>query len=182
MDFETYYTLANVNSANNFYYGNEVIVIPEGLSRTTWHRTTWHRQYLKREILYSHDAKGKKNEEFLLIIRANNNTMRSDIKCAYWINFTKPHNIGSLLGFRIACWSRDNGKSATWSRMRTATTDACTQCTTNFRRACCRDIKYRKGRRRSQVYFLIIVRSITDLTIHVVDQDSRLLNFCDKRS
>jgi len=70
-------------------------------------------QYLKREILYSHDAKGKENEEFLLIIRANNNTMRSAIKCAYWINFTKPHNIGSLLGFRIACWSHDNGKSAT---------------------------------------------------------------------
>ena len=28
-DFEMYYTLANVNSINKFYYGNEEIVIPE---------------------------------------------------------------------------------------------------------------------------------------------------------
>jgi len=27
--------------------------------------------------------------------------MKSEIKCAYRINFTKPHNIGSLLGFSL---------------------------------------------------------------------------------
>ena len=38
------------------------------------------------------------------------NTMKSEIKCAYRVNFTKSHNIGSLLGFhRIACCSRNNG-------------------------------------------------------------------------
>jgi len=29
----------------------------------------------------------------------NNNTMKSEIKCAYRVNFIKLHNIGSLLGF-----------------------------------------------------------------------------------
>jgi len=33
------------------------------------------------------------------VLRANYNTMKSEIKCAYRINFTKPDNIGLLLGF-----------------------------------------------------------------------------------
>ncbi|KYN29528.1 hypothetical protein ALC57_01025 [Trachymyrmex cornetzi] len=96
-DFETYYTLANVNSTNNkFYYDNKEIVIPEGS-----YELRDIERYLKREILRSHDAKGKDDEEFLLVIRANNNTMKSEIKCAYRINFTKPRNIGSLAGIFI---------------------------------------------------------------------------------
>jgi len=39
------------------------------------------------------------NEDFPIALRANNNTMKSDIKCIYRINFNKPGNIGSLLGF-----------------------------------------------------------------------------------
>jgi len=38
-------------------------------------------------------------EEYLIVLRANYNTMKSEIKCAYRINFIKPDNIGSLLGF-----------------------------------------------------------------------------------
>ena len=85
-DFKIYYTLGNVNSTNKkFYYGNEEIVIPEES-----YELRDIKQYLKREILRSHNAKGKEDEEFLLVIRANNNTMRNEIKCAYRINFTKP--------------------------------------------------------------------------------------------
>jgi len=39
------------------------------------------------------------NEDFPIALRANNNTMKNDIKCVYKINFSKPNNIGSLLGF-----------------------------------------------------------------------------------
>jgi len=46
--------------------------------------------------------KDEDNEsEYPLIIHANNNMMKSEIKCAYRINFTKLHNIGSLLGFSL---------------------------------------------------------------------------------
>ncbi|KYQ57310.1 hypothetical protein ALC60_03730 [Trachymyrmex zeteki] len=96
-DFETYHTLANVNSTNHkFYFDDDEIVIPEGS-----YELRDIERYLKREILRSHDAKRKVDEdsEFPLVIRANNNTMRSEIKCAYRIDFTKPRNIGSLLGF-----------------------------------------------------------------------------------
>ena len=56
-------------------------------------------RHLKCEILHSHDAKDKKDKEFPLVIRVNNNTMRNKIKCAYQINFAKSHNVGPLLGF-----------------------------------------------------------------------------------
>jgi len=61
-------------------------------------------KYLKRAISKNITKKKmlRKDEddesEHLLIIRANNNTMKSEIKYAYRINFTKPHKIGSLLG------------------------------------------------------------------------------------
>jgi len=102
-DFEMYYTLADVNSTNNkFYYDNEEIVIPE---RPYKLRNI--ERYLKREILHSHNAKRKENEELPLVIRVNNNIMRSKIKCVYWINFTKPCNIvGSLLRFHQQIFRR----------------------------------------------------------------------------
>ena len=56
-------------------------------------------RYLKREILRSYNAKGKEDEKFPLVIRTNNNTMRSEIKYPYRINFAKLHNIVSLLRF-----------------------------------------------------------------------------------
>lgn len=104
-DFETYYTIPNINSSNNkFYYDNDdkEIVIPEGS-----YELRDISKYLKRAILQSHPDIAKKTtsrkeideDERVLVIRANNNTMKSEINCAYRINFTKPNNIGSLLGF-----------------------------------------------------------------------------------
>jgi len=78
-------------------------------------------KYLKRAILSSRSddiARKKthfKNEDeeskYPLMFHANNNTMKSEIKCAYRINFTKSGNIGPLLGFlsyTVYC-SRDSG-------------------------------------------------------------------------
>ncbi|KYM94373.1 hypothetical protein ALC62_15000 [Cyphomyrmex costatus] len=71
-DFETYYTLPNVNSTNNkIYFDNEEIVIPEGS-----YELRDIERYLKREILRPRGVKRKEDEEFPLVIRANNNTMR----------------------------------------------------------------------------------------------------------
>ncbi|KYM96687.1 hypothetical protein ALC62_12651 [Cyphomyrmex costatus] len=101
-DFETYHTISNVNSSNNKFYFDEddkEIVIPEGSYEI--HDLN---KDLKRAILQSrsNDVRERKlrkeDEENPLTIRANNNTMKSKIKCAYRVNFTKPHNIGSLFG------------------------------------------------------------------------------------
>jgi len=74
------------------------IVIPEGSYVKI-------NKYLRRAILQFYpDVKREKtlrkeDEQYSLIIHANNNTMKSEIKCAYRVNFIKPYNIGSLLGF-----------------------------------------------------------------------------------
>jgi len=107
MNFETYYTIPNVNASNNkFYFGDDAeITIPEGsyeiqainefLNRTIL------RKYL-RSMIHSNDEKKRsddKDEEYPLVLRANYSTMKSEIKCAYKINFSKPNNIGSSLEF-----------------------------------------------------------------------------------
>jgi len=111
-DFETYYTISNVNSSNNKFYfhkDDKEIIILEGS-----YELRDIKKYLKCAILRPNNAKKKsvsqssmkmmntktKYKKWLpLVIHANNNTMKSEIMSAYRINFTKSNNIGLLLGF-----------------------------------------------------------------------------------
>ena len=91
--FETYNTIPNVTSANNkFYYGedDEEITIPEGS-----YEIDAIAAYLKRAM----SKKAGDERDDVLLMYQNNNTMRTEMKCAYWINFDKPNTIGSTLGF-----------------------------------------------------------------------------------
>ncbi|KYN44632.1 hypothetical protein ALC56_00919 [Trachymyrmex septentrionalis] len=118
--FETYHTIPNVNKSNNKFYfdKNDVeITIPEGS-----YKVRDINEFLKRAILRKRcdalktvdvvrgdiknndaydDDNGEDGEllENPITLRANYNTMRCEIRCAYRINFDKPNSIGSLLGF-----------------------------------------------------------------------------------
>ena len=83
-DFETYYILASINSTNNKFYYAKQIGIPEGSNcDIEWYLN------VKFYVLMIWKARRIKSSG-VLIIHANNNTMRNEIKCAYRINFAKP--------------------------------------------------------------------------------------------
>ena len=111
-NFETYNSIQNVDSTNNKFYfdfDDKIITIPEGS-----YEIKAISRYLKAAILhrqvaidgetsandeYIYDNEDHKENERSIILRANENTMKSEIKCAFQINFSKPNNIGPLLGF-----------------------------------------------------------------------------------
>lgn len=92
VDFETFHVIPNIDSTNNkFYYNeNEVITIPQGSYELEAINT-----YLQNKISKEPTEKAAD----VITLRANMNTLKSEVKCKYSIDFSKDNTIGSLLGF-----------------------------------------------------------------------------------
>lgn len=87
---ETFNSIPNITKKNNqFYYNNKdkPIEIPEGS-----YEISDLSQYIKKKIL-------EEDKEAEFILSGNSNTLKSEIYCTYDIDFTKPNNIASVLGF-----------------------------------------------------------------------------------
>lgn len=84
LDFETYYTVPNVDdTCNIFSYGDGQVELPEGT-----YEVEDIEAYLKSKI-------GAQD----ISLKANNNTIKCEIHSKFKIDFTKDRSIGSLLGF-----------------------------------------------------------------------------------
>jgi hypothetical protein len=87
LSFDTYNSIPNIDEKNNaFYFGDgQVAHIPAGT-----YEVDAILKYMQERI---HEYK------HILVYKSNLNTFKTSIKCSVDIDFSKPNNIGSLLGF-----------------------------------------------------------------------------------
>lgn len=92
IDFVSYNSIPNVDSSNNvFHYDeNSEVVIPEG---------SYEIEDIEKYIV-NHITDKEEAESTVLTLKANNNTLKCEIKCNKSIDFTKKSSIGTLLGFK----------------------------------------------------------------------------------
>ena len=137
--FETYHTILNVNESNNKFYftKDDVEIIPEDS-----YEVRDINEFLKRAILLKRphcdaletvdvvrgdnnnnnnnnnnndaDDDNSKGGEYPLMLRANYNTMRCEIRCAYRINFVSPTSLDCCWDSRRSIYcSREDGTNRT---------------------------------------------------------------------
>lgn len=112
LDLETYYTIPNISSKkrnNKFYFdvNDEEITIPDGSYELDAIETYLTREIKKRRLRKGVISGGNNvdggggDDGSPIILQPNNSTMKTELKCIYRVNFTKPDNVGSILGFSM---------------------------------------------------------------------------------
>lgn len=99
LNFETYNTIPNISKPQNVFKltGKSAIVIPDGA-----YEINDINDYIQTQLDFDNDD----NEEYFLL-RGNNSTMKTMIKCTREIDFTNPNSIGRLLGFENKKYKAD---------------------------------------------------------------------------
>lgn len=200
-DFISYFTIPNVNKSNNrFHYKKEqkdavqVVTLPEG-SYEIQDINALINQLINAKEKHDTSTSTKKSDKYvndLIVIKPNHNTMFCEIKSdKYVIDFTQIKSIGSLLGFdkkvlgknethisqhpiniinvnaifiecNIVCNSFANGKSTHIIHMFYPTVPPgfkIVEHPTNV------------------IYLPINTREIREITLKIVDQNGKLINF-----
>lgn len=94
----TYNTIPNIetNINDTFTFDNKIVVIPEGS-----YEIADIEKYLQKILCTNADELDTAAVDNILSIKANNNTLKVEIKSKYKISFTEKSTVGRLLGFSL---------------------------------------------------------------------------------
>lgn len=178
--FQSFNSIPNIDQTNNkFYCGNKIITIPEGAYEIND----------LNEIIQS-----KVFEELndaVINITANNNTLKTLIKCTKDIDFTKTDSIGPLLGFkkRVLEANRDHESDSVANILKiNALCIECNISTGSYKNGIPNHIIHQffpsvpPGFKIIEapdhvIYLPINVNTITNITVKILDQDGNIVNF-----
>lgn len=209
IDFMTYNTIPNVDATNNkFYIGDFVITLPEG---------TYEIEDINKAIqsfLTEHDVKPKeapspaelapieeksapksikkhKYERTVLMLKQNLSTFKCEIKSNKDIDFTKPNNIGEILGFKPIKITTKKWHYSDYPIQITKVNGICIECNL-IQNSFNNDSKVHiihmfypnvpPGYKivenpKNVIYLPINTRFINEIVLKVTDQDGNLINF-----
>lgn len=188
LSFETYNSIPNVDESNNrFHFGDgKEIIIPVG---------TYEVEDIANFIQGQAKKLTSKQQNYFIQIGTNNNTLQTTLKSTVKVDFTKPNSIGKLLGFgdvivepgtthnsqhvvdifkvntiRIEC----NITSGSYVNEK--------QAHTIYQFFPAVPPGYKLVEIPNPIIYLpITTRSITNITLKIVDQDNKVVDFRNER-
>ena len=184
LSFQTYNTIPNVDESNNKFHfdDNKILTIPNG---------TYEIKDIADYIREHVTTYNTPEKIYHVMVDTNNNTMRTTIKATVPVDFSQPNSIGSLLGF---------GKRVLEPQMKHLSDNVADVFRVNTLRIECNIASgsYLNGRPAHTVYEFfpntpagykiveapspviyvpITVNSVDRITLKVVDQLDRIVNF-----
>lgn len=181
-DFETFMTIPNIEEGKNkLYLGDSVITIPEGT-----YDISDIDSFVREEI-----NKKFKDERLYLEIKPNLNTLKCYVKCTKAVDFTKEDSIGDILGFERKVLSEnivhESDNVTNISKVNTIMID-CNICVGSYNNDKPVHVIHQfyplvpAGYKIVEsplpiLYFPVSVKTISNITIKIIDQNSELINF-----
>lgn len=179
----TYNTIPNIDEGcNKFYYDkNKVIIIPTGS-----YEISDIEKYLQEKM-----ANNKVKKDDVLILRPNNNTIKCELMCKYAVNFEKDDSIGKLLGFSSKSLPANSLHSSDLPVSIIKVTSIRVECnivTGAFYNSRLSHTLFEFSPQvnpgyalviepRNHIYLPINVKNITNIIIHLLDQNGKPVNF-----
>lgn len=181
VNFETYYTIPNIEPpTNKFYIDQTIFEIPEGT-----YELSSIENVLRRQIFQQF------GRTVILLLSGNNSTLRTEIKCNVPIDFTPNDSIRTLLGFKPRLLAPNKLHIGDYPARISAVNVICIDCNlisgsySNNREVhilheTFPDVEpgYKIVDSPVNVIYLPVnSNTIDSITIKIVDQDGKLINF-----
>ena len=188
--FYTYHSIPNIIEKinNKFYYGaNQYVLLPTGA-----YEISDIEKYLQDEMCTKNNVCSPGKESDIISLKPNNNTLKSEIKCKYDIDFQPKDTFATLLGFEHevlkASTTHTSSLPVNINKVQTIRIE-CSICKGSYvQNMMCHNLAefalnvppvFMINVQPTNPIYLNVTNQhfIDNITIRVVDQDSQLVNF-----